>query len=79
MGGYTMTMPRREAIPHSIAAGCDMLCFGTDIREDISYILDAVADGRLSHCDSHGPEGAIALCICAKEELAIAVKGRSAA
>ncbi len=49
MGGYTMTMPRREAIPHSIAAGCDMLCFGTDIREDISYILDAVADGRLSH------------------------------
>ncbi|MCD7735043.1 MAG: glycosyl hydrolase family 3 [Clostridiales bacterium] len=48
MGGYTMTMPRREAIPHSIAAGCDMLCFGTDIREDISYILDAVADGRLS-------------------------------
>ncbi|MCD7887037.1 MAG: glycosyl hydrolase family 3 [Clostridiales bacterium] len=49
MGGYTMTMPRREAIPHSIAAGCDMLCFGTDIREDISYILDAVADGRLTH------------------------------
>ncbi|MCD7829081.1 MAG: glycosyl hydrolase family 3 [Clostridiales bacterium] len=49
MGGYTMTMPRREAIPHSIAAGCDMLCFGTDIREDISYILDAVADGCLTH------------------------------
>ncbi len=26
-----------------------MLCFGTDIREDISYILKAVSDGRLSH------------------------------
>ncbi len=48
MGGYTMTMPRREAIPHSIMAGCDMLCFGTDIREDISWILEAIGDGRLT-------------------------------
>ncbi|MCD8321320.1 MAG: glycosyl hydrolase family 3 [Oscillospiraceae bacterium] len=48
MGGYTMTMPRREAIPRTIMAGCDMLCFGTDIREDISYVLEAVSDGRLS-------------------------------
>ncbi|MGM9660204.1 MAG: glycoside hydrolase family 3 protein [Faecousia sp.] len=48
MGGYTMTMPRREAIPTSIAAGCDMLCFGTDIREDISYLLEALKDGRLT-------------------------------
>ena len=48
MGGYTMTLPRREAIPHSIMAGCDMLCFGTDMREDITYILEAVEDGRLS-------------------------------
>lgn len=48
MGGYTMTMPRREAIPTSIMAGCDMLCFGTDIREDISYLLEALRDGRLT-------------------------------
>ena len=48
MGGYTMTMPRREAIPATINAGCDMFCFGTDIREDISYILEALEDGRLS-------------------------------
>lgn len=48
MGGYTMTMPRREAIPTSIAAGCDMLCFGTDIREDISFLLEALEDGRLT-------------------------------
>ena len=48
MGGYTMTMPRERAIPVSIAAGCDMLCFGTDIREDISYILAALENGFLT-------------------------------
>lgn len=48
MGGYTMTMPRSRAIPTSIMAGCDMLCFGTDIREDISYLLDALASGLLT-------------------------------
>lgn len=48
MGGYTMTMPRERAIPTSIAAGCDMLCFGTDIREDISYILAGLDSGLLT-------------------------------
>lgn len=48
MGGYTMTKPRCEAIPGSIAAGADMLCFGTDIKEDISYILEGVEKGILS-------------------------------
>lgn len=48
MGGYTMTMPRNRAIPASIMAGCDMLCFGTDIREDISYLLDALDSGFLT-------------------------------
>lgn len=48
MGGYTMAMERRRAIPTSIAAGCDMLCFGTDIREDISYVLDGLDSGLLT-------------------------------
>lgn len=48
MGGYTMTMKRCEAIPHSVMAGADILCFGTDIREDITYLVDALSDGRLS-------------------------------
>ncbi|MGM9538204.1 MAG: glycoside hydrolase family 3 protein [Candidatus Onthomonas sp.] len=47
MGGYTMAMERRRAIPTSIAAGCDMLCFGTDIREDISYVLEGLESGLL--------------------------------
>lgn len=48
MGGYTMTMPRSRAIPTSIAAGCDMLCFSTDIWEDIGYLLDALESGLLT-------------------------------
>lgn len=48
MGGYTMTMPRCDAIPSSIMAGADMICFGTDIKEDIIYLKEALSDGRLT-------------------------------
>lgn len=48
MGGYCMAMPRSEAIPASIMAGCDMLVFSTDFDEDYGYLLQALEDGRLS-------------------------------
>lgn len=48
MGGYCMAMARRDAIPASIAAGCDMLVFSTDLEEDYRYMLEALADGRLT-------------------------------
>lgn len=48
MGGYCMAMPRREAIPASIMAGCDMLVFNTDFEEDFGYALTALKDGRLT-------------------------------
>ena len=48
MGGYCMAMERRQAIPASIMAGCDMLVFNTDFTEDYGYILDALKDGRLT-------------------------------
>ena len=48
MGGYTMAMARKDAIPQSIMAGCDMICFSTDIYEDLQYVVDAVKDGRLT-------------------------------
>ena len=48
MGGYCQVMERRLAIPASIMAGCDMLVFNTDFEEDYRYILEALADGRLS-------------------------------
>lgn len=48
MGGYCMAMERRQAIPASIMAGCDMLVFNTDFQEDYGYILEALEDGRLT-------------------------------
>ena len=45
---YGMAMPRREAIPTSIMAGCDMLVFNTDFEEDYGYALAALRDGRLT-------------------------------
>lgn len=48
MGGYCMAMERREAIPASIMAGCDMLVFNTDFEEDHGYLLEALKDGRLT-------------------------------
>ncbi|MGM9604883.1 MAG: glycoside hydrolase family 3 protein [Faecousia sp.] len=48
MGGFTMAMERKKAIPAAIMAGCDMLVFNTDFEEDYRYVLDAVADGSLT-------------------------------
>jgi len=48
MTGFAVAMERSRAIPWAIEAGCDMLCFSTDIYEDIQFILDGVKDGILS-------------------------------
>ena len=48
MVGFTVAMPRRVAVPHAIAAGCDMVLFNKDIREDYSYLLEGVKEGILS-------------------------------
>lgn len=48
MGGYTMAMERRRAIPGSIQAGCDMICFSTDIYEDIEFVKKGIEDGILT-------------------------------
>ncbi|MCM1037765.1 MAG: glycosyl hydrolase family 3 [Ruminococcus sp.] len=48
MGGYCMSMERKEAIPASIMAGCDMLVFNTDFQEDYRYMLEAYQNGRLT-------------------------------
>ena len=50
MGGYTMAMERKRALPWSIAAGCDMLVFSTDFEEDYNYLLSGMKEGIL------GPE-----------------------
>jgi beta-N-acetylhexosaminidase len=48
MGGYTMAMERKKAIPLSIAAGCDMIVFNTDFTEDYRFLLDGLKSGILS-------------------------------
>lgn len=45
MGGYTMAMERKKAIPQSIAAGCDMIVFSTDFYEDYKFMLDGIRSG----------------------------------
>lgn len=48
MGGYTMAMPRRQAIPATFAAGCDMIVFSTDIQEDIAYLREGLHSGLVT-------------------------------
>lgn len=48
MGGYTMTMPRKQALAASVMAGCDMFCFAANIYEDIEYIIESVKDGTIT-------------------------------
>ncbi len=48
MIGYTTAMRRSDALPATIMAGCDMILFNKNIREDYQYIREALADGRLT-------------------------------
>ncbi len=48
MVGFTASMSRSEALPACIMAGCDMILFNKDIREDYQFIRDALHDGRLT-------------------------------
>lgn len=48
MGGFTMAMPRRRALPYAIECGCDMLVFNINVDEDYKYLLEGVRDGILS-------------------------------
>lgn len=47
MGGYTMPMARREAIPTTFNAGADMIVFSTDIDEDLAFARAALETGVL--------------------------------
>ncbi|WP_285825453.1 glycoside hydrolase family 3 protein [Schaedlerella arabinosiphila] len=48
MVGFNTPMKRSQAIPAALAAGCDMILFNKDIREDYRFVQEAIADGRLS-------------------------------
>jgi beta-N-acetylhexosaminidase len=48
MVGFTQLMPRRLAVPRTIAAGCDMFLFAVDLKEDVRFMVEGVRTGLLS-------------------------------
>ncbi|WP_166984290.1 glycoside hydrolase family 3 protein [Paramicrobacterium fandaimingii] len=45
MVGMTQAMPRRDAVPAAIAAGCDMFLFFRDPAEDLAYLRAGIENG----------------------------------
>ncbi|WP_338707712.1 glycoside hydrolase family 3 protein [Paenibacillus amylolyticus] len=48
MAGFTMALPREQAVPQCIEAGCDMFLFTRDVREDIGYMYQGIQSGQLT-------------------------------
>lgn len=48
MVGFTAAMPRRLAIPTTIAAGADMILFNKSLDEDYGYLLEGIKSGIVS-------------------------------
>ncbi len=48
MGGFSMVMPRAQAVPAAIAAGCDLFLFSLDLPTDFQYMLDGIRDGVIT-------------------------------
>ncbi len=48
MAGFTVSMKREKAIPLAIAAGCDMILFTINQKEDVEYLLHGIDKGLVS-------------------------------
>lgn len=48
MAGMVIPMPRSEAVPKCIAAGCDMFLFTKSLSEDYGFMKKGVADGIIT-------------------------------
>lgn len=48
MAGFTEFLPRRKAVPASIAAGVDMFLFTICYEEDVKYMLEGIKDGIIT-------------------------------
>lgn len=48
MVGFSAAMPRRLAIPTSVAAGADMILFNKSLDEDYGFLMDGIRDGILT-------------------------------
>ncbi|TFD94790.1 glycosyl hydrolase [Cryobacterium lactosi] len=48
MVGMTQAMPRRDAVPAAVAAGCDMFLFFRDPAEDTEYLREGIRTGVIT-------------------------------
>ena len=48
MAGMVIPMPRAQAVPQAIAAGCDMFLFSRSIDEDYAYMKKGIEDGVIT-------------------------------
>lgn len=48
MAGMTIPLPRSQAVPQAIAAGCDMFLFTRNLDEDFANMQQGVADGVIT-------------------------------
>jgi beta-N-acetylhexosaminidase len=48
MLGFTCAMPRRDAVPRCIAAGCDMLLFNKNLKEDYAFMVEGCKNGVIT-------------------------------
>lgn len=48
MAGLTTAMPRKKAVPATIATGCDMFLFCRNVEEDYGFMKAGVEDGTIS-------------------------------
>ena len=48
MVGFTIPMPRAQALPFIIEAGCDVLLFANNYARDVAAVHQGIADGVLS-------------------------------
>lgn len=48
MVGFTCVMDRKDAVPATIAAGCDMFLFTKNLEEDYAYMVEGVRSGVIT-------------------------------
>lgn len=48
MAGFMLPMSRRQAVPESIARGCDMFLFARNLSEDYEFMLDGIKEGIIT-------------------------------
>lgn len=53
MAGMVIAMPREQAVPQTIAAGCDMFLFTRNLEEDIAYMRAGIENGVITEQRLH--------------------------